>query len=179
MSRAIFQTVAIDVESAAELVSSFRNAMNQRARDMAGSARMHTPTPDNPRNILVIDELAELFRQDTKVSKQFQHDLTAVLGMGRATGNLVWGFSQNPRKEAIPIRDDFNGQTIAMRMGESEAKMMLPSAALRVGAAPWAISAASPGTGWLWNSAAKKSQLFRVDWIDDETLQGLSATAEA
>ena len=158
MSRAIFQTVAIDVESAAELVSSFRNAMNQRARDMAGS---------------------ELFRQDAKVSKQFQHDLTAVLGMGRATGNLVWGFSQNPRKEAIPIRDDFNGQTIAMRMGESEAKMMLPSAALRVGAAPWAISAASPGTGWLWNSAAKKSQLFRVDWIDDETLQGLSATAEA
>lgn len=145
MSRAMFQTVAIDVESAAELVSSFRNAMNQRARDMAGSARMHTPTPDNPRNILVIDELAELFRQDAKVSKQFQHDLTAVLGMGRATGNLVWGFSQNPRKEAIPIRDDFNGQTIAMRMGESEAKMMLPSAALRVGAAPWAISAASPG----------------------------------
>lgn len=179
MSRAMFQTVAIDVESAAELVSSFRNAMNQRARDMAGSARMHTPTPDNPRNILVIDELAELFRQDAKVSKQFQHDLTAVLGMGRATGNLVWGFSQNPRKEAIPIRDDFNGQTIAMRMGESEAKMMLPSAALRVGAAPWAISAASPGTGWLWNSAAKKSQLFRVDWIDDKTLQGLSATAEA
>lgn len=96
MSRAMFQTVAIDVESAAELVSSFRNAMNQRARDMAGSARMHTPTPDNPRNILVIDELAELFRQDAKVSKQFQHDLTAVLGMGRATGNLVWGFSQNP-----------------------------------------------------------------------------------
>ena len=139
---------------------------------MAGSARMHTPTPDNPRNILVIDELAELFRQDAKVSKQFQHDLTAVLGMGRATGNLVWGFSQNPRKEAIPIRDDFNGQTIAMRMGESEAKMMLPSAALRVGAAPWAISAASPGTGWLWNSAAKKSQLFRVDWIDDETCRG-------
>lgn len=68
MSRAMFQTVAIDVESAAELVSSFRNAMNQRARDMAGSARMHTPTPDNPRNILVIDELAELFRQDAKVS---------------------------------------------------------------------------------------------------------------
>lgn len=57
--------------------------------------------------------------------------------------------------------------------------MMLPSAALRVDAAPWAISAASPGTGWLWNSVAKKSQLFRVDWIDDETLQGLSATAEA
>ncbi len=99
--------------------------------------------------------------------------------MGRATGNLLWGFSQNPRKEAIPIRDDFNGQMIAMRMGEAEAKMVLPSAALRVGAAPWAISAASPGTGWLWNSAAKKSQLFRVDWIDDETLQGLSATAEA
>ena len=98
MSRAMFQTVAIDVESAAELVSSFRNAMNQRARDMAGSARMHTPTPDNPRNILVIDELAELFRQDAKVSKQFQHDLTAVLGMGRATGNLVWASAKTPAR---------------------------------------------------------------------------------
>ena len=71
---------------------------------------MHTPTADSPRNILVVDELAELFRQDTKVSKQFQHDLTAILGMGRATGNLLWGFSQNPRKEAIPVRDDFNGR---------------------------------------------------------------------
>ncbi len=39
MSRAIFQTVAVDVESAAELVTSFRNAMNQRAQDMAGNAR--------------------------------------------------------------------------------------------------------------------------------------------
>ena len=57
--------------------------------------------------------------------------------------------------------------------------MVLPSAALRVGAAPWAISAASPGTGWLWNSATKSAQLFRADWVDDETLQGLSATAEA
>ena len=109
--------------------------MTQRAQDMAGKARVHTPTADSPRNILVVDELAELFRQDTKVSKQFQHDLTAILGMGRATGNLLWGFSQNPRKEAIPVRDDFNGQMIAMRMGEAEAKMMLPSAALRVGAA--------------------------------------------
>lgn len=136
MSRAMFQTVAVDVESAAELVTSFRNAMNQRAQDMAGNARAHTPTPNNPRNILVIDELAELFRQDAKVSRQFQHDLTAILGMGRATGNLLWGFSQNPRKDAIPIRDDFNGQMIAMRMGEAEAKMVLPSAALRVGAAP-------------------------------------------
>lgn len=179
MSRAMFQTVAVDVESAAELVTSFRNAMNQRAQDMAGNARAHTPTPNNPRNILVIDELAELFRQDAKVSRQFQHDLTAILGMGRATGNLLWGFSQNPRKDAIPIRDDFNGQMIAMRMGEAETKMVLPSAALRVGAAPWAISAASPGTGWLWNSATKSAQLFRADWVDDETLQGLSATAEA
>ena len=55
MSRAIFQTVAVDVESAADLVTSFRNAMNQRAQDMAGNARAHTPTPNNPRNILVID----------------------------------------------------------------------------------------------------------------------------
>lgn len=179
MSRAMFQTVATDVKSATELVSSFRNAMNQRAQDMAGNARVHTPTLDSPRNILVIDELAELFRQDAKVSKQFQHDLTSILGMGRATGNLLWGFSQNPRKEVIPIRDDFNGQMIAMRMGETEAKMVLPSAALRVGAAPWAISAVSPGTGWLWNSAVKRAQLFRVNWIDDETLQELSATAEA
>ena len=179
MSHEVFRSVATDAKSALELVSAFRDAMTQRAQDMAGKARVHTPTADSPRNILVVDELAELFRQDTKVSKQFQHDLTAILGMGRATGNLLWGFSQNPRKEAIPVRDDFNGQMIAMRMGEAEAKMMLPSAALRVGAAPWAISASSPGTGWLWNSAAKRAQLFRADWIDDKTLQELSATAEA
>ena len=179
MSHEVFRSVATDAKSALELVSAFRDAMTQRAQDMAGKARVHAPTADSPRNILVVDELAELFRQDTKVSKQFQHDLTAILGMGRATGNLLWGFSRNPRKEAIPVRDDFNGQMIAMRMGEAEAKMMLPSAALRVGAAPWAISASSPGTGWLWNSAAKRAQLFRADWIDDKTLQELSATAEA
>lgn len=123
----------------------------------------------------MVDELAELFRQDTKVSKQFQHDLTAILGMGRATGNLLWGFSQNPRKEAIPVRDDFNGQMIAMRMGEAEVKMMLPSAALRVGAAPWAIQLLHRELAGYGIS----SLLFRADWIDDKTLQELSATAEA
>lgn len=179
MSRKLFVDVAVDVASALNLVASLRSAMNARAQEMAGHSRSHSPTPSSPRNILVIDELAELFRQDTKTAKQFQSDLTAILGMGRATGNLLWGFSQNPRKEAVPIRDDFNGQMIALRMGETEAKMVLPSAALRTGAAPWAISASSPGTGWLWNSSVKMAQLFRVDWIDDYTLQNLTAVADA
>lgn len=69
MSHEVFRSVATDAKSALELVSAFRDAMTQRAQDMAGKARVHAPTADSPRNILVVDELAELFRQDTKVSK--------------------------------------------------------------------------------------------------------------
>ncbi|WEV74032.1 FtsK/SpoIIIE domain-containing protein [Bifidobacterium sp. ESL0798] len=179
MSKNVFHAVATDAESALALTDTLREDMLKRARELAGTAREHVPSVSSPRRVIIVDELAELFRQDSKISKHFQQNLTSLLSMGRATGNIVWGFSQNPRKESLPVRDDFNGQMIALRMGETEAKLMLPSAALRAGAAPWAISASSPGAGWFWNSDTKKAQLFRTDWISDDELRALTAVSDA
>lgn len=169
----LFETVADSPETALALLDDLNEMMDSRNRDMAGETRKHTASPQSPRVILVIDELAQLFRQDAKTNKAFQNKLTAILGMGRATGFLVWDFSQAPRKEAIPVRDDFYGTTIALRMSAAEAKLLLPSAAIEAGLMPWTFPD-KPGLCAMWDPDHRRAHLFRVSPVTDERLRALS-----
>lgn len=173
-SSGMFEQVATDPDTALALLDRLTTMMEARNAAMAmRHERSHHATTAEPRVVLVVDELAQLFRQDVKTAKAFQAKLTSILAMGRATGFIVWGFSQNPRKDTIPVRDDFFGATIALRMGEAEAKLLLPSAAIRAGAMPWTFPD-KPGLCCMWDPDEHRVHLFRTRWIDDDQLEALS-----
>ncbi|MBW3092398.1 hypothetical protein KIH79_05460 [Bifidobacterium sp. 82T10] len=177
-SSGLFERIAVTPDDALHLLDELNMMMTKRTEHMAGNTRDYTTSAQFPRVVLVIDELAQLFRQDTKTNREFQNRLTALLGMGRACGFLVWGFSQNPRKEAIPVRDDFYGTTIALRMGEAEAKLLLPSTALQAGLMPWTFPDI-PGLCGMWDPDERRASLFRTTWVDDDQLRSLTRDSRA
>ena len=167
---------ATDIDSAAKLISRMRADCQARAREMAGVSRSHTPTPESPRQVLIIDEAGELFRQDRKTRESIINDLNAILATGRACGYIVWAMTQNPRVDSLPIRHGFT-QSICLRVhDQTEAKMVLGEAAIRDGATPWAIVPSRPGTAWMYNDELGAAQLFRVPFVTDEELRHLGET---
>lgn len=176
LSRDLFTQVATDIDQAITLLDILRARMLERAEGMSGNMRDHTPTPQSPRIVLVIDELAELFRYDTKTSKTVKDSLTSILGMGRAVGFTVWGFSQRTLKDAIPVRDDFNGQRFALRMSETDARLFLPSAGLEHGLMPWTFPIDKPGICCTWDTSRQQALIFRAQHITDDSLRALHRT---
>ena len=177
LSHDLFTQVATDIDQAITLLDMLRTRMLERAEHMSGSIRDHTPTPQSPRIVLVIDELAELFRYDAKTSKTVKDLLTSILGMGRAVGFTVWGFSQRTLKDAIPVRDDFNGQRFALRMSEADARLFLPSAGLEAGLMPWTFPVDKPGICCTWDTGRQQALIFRAKYIDDNSLRALTRTS--
>lgn len=174
LSRGLFMDIATDIDAAVSMLERLHRRMLERADLMAGDLRDHTPTPESPRIVLVVDELAELFRQDSKTNKAVKDLLTSILGMGRAAGFVVWGFSQRTLKEAVPVRDDFNGQRFALRMSEADARLFLPSIALEHGLMPWTFPAGKPGVCCTWDADRQKALIFRAEHIADDDLRTLS-----
>jgi S-DNA-T family DNA segregation ATPase FtsK/SpoIIIE len=98
--------------------------MQDRQVVLRGVTRLHTPTPEEPLIVVLIDELAALsYINDRDIRRRIENALGLLLSQGRAVGVSVVGAIQDPRKETLPSRELFTIR-IALRMTE-EAQVLL------------------------------------------------------
>ncbi len=95
--------------------------MQRRAAVFAGKHRQHTPTPEHPFIVILVDEVAFLtaYLSDRALRDKIKAALATLTTQGRAVGYSVVAALQDPRKEVMNIRNLFPDR-IAMRLDEAE-----------------------------------------------------------
>jgi DNA segregation ATPase FtsK/SpoIIIE, S-DNA-T family len=144
---ALFTTVATTEADAAAMLHKLEEVMDARGRQMAGTARTHTPTADDPLMVLLIDELAGLtaYMNDPNLRKQVASYFSRILTKGRVLGIVVAAFMQDPGKEILPTRGLFT-QTIALRLRSRDEVAMVLGDGLADAAPAHRINPNDPGT---------------------------------
>lgn len=151
--------------------------MEARSRRMAGVARKHTPTLDEPMLLVVVDEVVDLIGcEDAKLKAAFRAQFELLLRKGRAVGVTVMLLLQEPRKEAMPFRG-LIPDGIALRLKErGEVDMVLGPGAYAAGALCTQIKGA-PGTeqgiGYVLDSDGLPI-MVRASFVADEDIQRLA-----
>ncbi len=159
-----------------ELLEDLVGRMRGRARRLAGVTRLHTPTVDDPLELLVIDELAALTaykprtREARELYGQIDMAINLLLSQGRAVGISVIAALQDPRKEVLPSRDLFPTR-IALRLIEAEATdMVLGPGARDLGADCSRINPDNPGTAWVWCDGEPEPTRVRASYPTDSDI---------
>ncbi|NNG34919.1 FtsK/SpoIIIE domain-containing protein [Nakamurella aerolata] len=159
-----------------ELLESAVALMDERCRRLAGIARQHVPTVDDPMLIIVVDELSTLtaYEPDAKLRNRATAAVSALLARGRAAAVVVIGCAQDPRKEVVSFRSLFPTR-IAMRLDSgSQVDMVLGDGMHAMGARAEDIPAAQPGVGYIASEGGGEPQMVRASYIRDEEIRCLS-----
>jgi S-DNA-T family DNA segregation ATPase FtsK/SpoIIIE len=149
--RALFDAYGTYAADPAAIVAMLEDAvagMQDRAAQLAGRHREHTPTPQYPFVVVLVDEVAFLtaYHPERTVRDRVKAALSTLTTQGRAVGYCVVAALQDPRKEVMSIRNLFPDR-IAMRLDEPEqVDMVLGDGAKDHGATAHLISS-DPPTG--------------------------------
>lgn len=149
-------------EGTVALLRDAASVLMTRADRLRGVTRAHTPTPQEPLVLLVIDEIATLtaYCTDRKVRAEIDQLLGLILSQGRAVGVNVIAAVQDPSKDVLPLRQLFPTR-IALRLTErSQVAMVLGDSARERGALCDRIPDTLPGVGYVAEEGS--SQLVRV-----------------
>ncbi|MEH0970261.1 FtsK/SpoIIIE domain-containing protein [Micromonospora sp. CPCC 205546] len=149
--------------------------MRLRAARLRGVARQHTPTPDEPLIVLVVDELAALtaYITDRKVRDRIKEALGLLLSQGRAVGVHVVAALQDPRKDVLPFRDLFPTR-IGLRLTEPEqVDMVLGDGARDRGALCDRIPESAPGVGFVVLDGVREPVRVRFAYLTDDDIREL------
>jgi S-DNA-T family DNA segregation ATPase FtsK/SpoIIIE len=149
--RALFDTYGTYAADPVAIVAMLEQAvagMQDRATQLAGRHREHTPTAEHPFVVVLVDEVAFLtaYHPEKPLRERVKAALSTLTTQGRAVGYCVVAALQDPRKEVMSIRNLFPDR-IAMRLDEPEqVDMVLGDGAKDRGAAAHLISS-DPPTG--------------------------------
>ncbi|MFD0600078.1 FtsK/SpoIIIE domain-containing protein [Catellatospora coxensis] len=103
-------------DGAAEMADALEEevtVLNERTVALRGRTRQHVATVEEPKRIILIDELATLTAYgDKKTTDRVKAALALILTKGRAAGIHVVALVQDGRKEVVPLRNLF-----AIRVG--------------------------------------------------------------
>jgi S-DNA-T family DNA segregation ATPase FtsK/SpoIIIE len=155
-------------------------AMQDRAAIFAGRRREHTPTPEHPFVVIVVDEVAFLtaYLTDRAIRDRIKAALATLTTQGRAVGYSVVAALQDPRKEVMSIRNLFPDR-IAMRLDEPEqVDMVLGDGARDRGALADQIStdeATGAGVAYVRLATDPDPVRVRAAWVTDADLQAMVA----
>ena len=170
--------LATDMDETLNMLEQLSRLMDERGEQLRFEHRTSTTMDTRtPMILIVIDEAAELVGAMDKQGKAKQERirtlLDRILRLGRATGFTVIMASQDPRKEALPLRDRCP-MRIALRLNsKEEAIMLLGETAVKAGAAPWLIGVRQAGTGYLYDRDRHQVIRFRSQRIPDRAVQGI------
>jgi S-DNA-T family DNA segregation ATPase FtsK/SpoIIIE len=154
--------------------------MQARAARFAGYQRDHTPTPEDPFTVVLVDEVAFLtaYQPDRKMRERVMNALATLTTQGRAVGYCVVAALQDPRKDVLTIRNLFPDR-IAMRLDEPEqTDMVLGDGARDRGAACELISsnpAVGAGVAFVRLESDPDPVRVRAGWVSDADILALAA----
>jgi S-DNA-T family DNA segregation ATPase FtsK/SpoIIIE len=180
--REIFDThghYAADPIDIAAMLAQAVTAMQDRAEALGGKQRDHTPTPEYPFVVIVVDEVAFLtaYHPDKALRERIKADLATLTTQGRAVGYCVVAALQDPRKEVMSIRNLFPDR-IAMRLDEPEqVDMVLGDGARDRGAAAELISsdpAVGAGVAFVRLESDPDPVRVRAAWVADADIRAMA-----
>jgi S-DNA-T family DNA segregation ATPase FtsK/SpoIIIE len=152
--------------------------MTARQDRLAGKAREHTATLDDPAVLVVIDELAALtaYCTDKDARRRIEASISLLLSQGRAVGFYLYVAIQDPRKDVVAFRDLFTTR-VALRTTEaSHADMILGDGALDRGAACHRIPDTLPGVGYVYVEGTAEPVRVRFTYLTDPDIRALATT---
>ncbi|MBE5461726.1 FtsK/SpoIIIE domain-containing protein [Mycobacteroides abscessus] len=164
-----------------ELLRALVGLMHERANQLRGHARLHTPTTADPLFVIVIDEIAALtaYVTDRKIRAEIEQLLGLLLSQGRAVGISVVGAIQDPSKDALPLRQLFTVR-IGLRLTEaSQTAMVLGQGARDAGAECDLIPDSTPGVGYVMIDGAATPTRVRAFHVTDNDIAYLVRTFPA
>jgi DNA segregation ATPase FtsK/SpoIIIE, S-DNA-T family len=179
--RAIFDrygTYAADPADIAAMLQAEVTAMQDRAAQLAGQHRTHTPSAEHPFVVIFVDEVAFLtaYHPDKALRERIRAALATLTTQGRAVGYTVVAALQDPRKEVLPIRNLFPDR-IAMRLDEPEqVDMVLGDSARDRGALADQITTdETTGAGVAYVRLADNPDPVRVRaaWVSDPDIRAM------
>jgi S-DNA-T family DNA segregation ATPase FtsK/SpoIIIE len=170
---------AADPGDIADLLENAVAEMQARARRFAGKQRDHTPTPEHPFVVVLVDEIAFLtaYQADRKLRERILAALATLTTQGRAVGYCVVAALQDPRKEVLNIRNLFPDK-IALRLDEpSQVDMVLGDGARDRGAACDEISSdprIGAGVAFVRLEAAPDPVRVRAAFVSDDDIRAMT-----
>ena len=180
--RVIFDTYgsyAADPESIAVMLETAVADMQARAARFAGVQRDHTPTPEDPFTVVLVDEVAFLtaYQPDRKRKDRIMAALATLTTQGRAVGYCVVAALQDPRKDVLTIRNLFPDR-IAMRLDEPEQVDMVLGDGARDRGATCELISPNPATGagvaFVRLEADPDPVRVRAGWVSDGDIRYLA-----
>jgi S-DNA-T family DNA segregation ATPase FtsK/SpoIIIE len=183
--RAIFDTYGRYATSPAAILAMLEDAvaeMQARAAAFAGKQRDHTPTPEHPLIVIVVDEVAFLtaYLPDKHLRDQIKAALATLTTQGRAVGFCVIAALQDPRKEVMSIRNLFPDR-IAMRLDEAEQVDMVLGDGSRDRGATADLISTNPATGagvaFVRLADDPDPVRVRAGWVTDTDIHEMAAAS--
>jgi len=167
-----------DYKDMADLLQEAAATAQRRAASLRGRVRQHTPTPDEPLIVVVIDELANLtaYLTDRQLRDRVKAALGVLLTQGRAVGVHVVAAIQDPRKEVLPFRDLFPTR-IGLRLSEeAQVDMVLGEGMRDRGALCDRIPLSLPGVGYVVLDGDPTPMRVRFSYLTDDDLRDMART---
>ena len=183
--RALFERFgkyAATTADIAELLEADVADMQDRAAKFAGHQRDHTPTPEFPFVVVLVDEVAFLtaYQADRKLRDRTLAALATLTTQGRASGHCVVAALQDPRKEVLNIRNLFPDK-IALRLDEpAQVDLVLGDGAHDRGARCEDISAdpaTGAGVGYVRLDTSPDPVRVRAAFVSDADIHAMNTTA--
>lgn len=181
--RTIFDRYGRYTADPADIVTMLEDAvaeMQARAAQFAGKHRDHTPTPEHPFVVIMVDEVAFLtaYLPDRQLRDRVKAALATLTTQGRAVGFSVIAALQDPRKEVMSIRNLFPDR-IAMRLDEPEqVDMVLGDGARDRGALADLIPndpARGAGAAYIRLETDPDPVRVRAAWVTDSDIAAMAA----
>jgi S-DNA-T family DNA segregation ATPase FtsK/SpoIIIE len=174
--RALFARFAVDGPQVAGLLEDAAALVRERAARLAGLTRLHEPTPAEPLVVLVVDELAAVTAYaDRAVRVRVAAGLGLVLSQGRAVGVSAVGAVQDPRKDAVPLRDLFPVRVLLRVAEAAHADLVLGGGAHARGAHAERIPVGLAGVGYVLADGAPAPVRVRAFWVSDAEVRTVAA----
>ncbi|WP_432571592.1 FtsK/SpoIIIE domain-containing protein [Kineococcus sp. SYSU DK005] len=176
--RALFSRFATTVEDGVQLLEDAATVMAERAARMAGHARTHEATAEEPLLLVLVDEVALLmaYTPDRKLRERAEKALAALATQGRAPGVVLVAALQDPRKEVLGLRNLFPTK-VAMRLDEkAQVDMVLGEGAREAGAHCHRIPESMPGVAFAKVDGVREPVQVRASYYSDEDIAELAAT---
>ncbi|MEV5695832.1 cell division protein FtsK [Micromonospora globbae] len=167
-----------DYAAMCELIEEAATVAKDRASKLYGRTRQHTPTPDEPLIVLVIDELANLtaYLTDRQLKDRIKAALSILLSQGRAVGVHVVAAIQDPRKEVLPFRDLFPTR-IGLRLAEAaQVDLVLGEGMRDRGALCDRIPQSLPGVGFVVIDGDPAPMRVRFSYLTDDEIRDMAHT---
>jgi DNA segregation ATPase FtsK/SpoIIIE, S-DNA-T family len=172
----LFTHFAYQPHDMVELLELAAWTMKDRARRFRGVVRVHTPTPEEPAIVVLVDELADLtsYEPDPQLRRRTNAAMSLLLSQGRGPAVTVIAAMQDPRKEQVSFRDLFPVR-VALRMVEvDQTDLVLGKGARNRGAACELIPRALAGVGYQLLDGEQHPTRVRASWISDDDIHDLA-----